>query len=531
MHSSGGGHAHLCFSHPGVQQEVLRYARAVFDIYGLDAVSIMPEDGYRHCQCELCAGKTPSELVWGFVDSVARELYKTHPDRLVLCGAYAAYREPPETIEKFSPNVVVRISWTRPGLDDDTNWAEYCKIYVQPWSQRLAPKRLMRNANIQWSASRLFPIIHPRSIARELSAMHGLVIGESSSVPRNPQQKWENPGLSHLNVYVLSSYMWDNQQDLDKLLDEYYTLFYGPARDEMRAAFDFAEESYPREGWPSPSRVSSADRLRFVELLHEAKAKAGDTVYGKRIQLTIDQLQPLEKLRELHAMAAARGEVGYFPFMHNMAIGDRNKAAAQTFKLDGRLDELFWTAYHHGQGLKDNLTGNKRVKHNTGFYFKWYEDALYFGIRCADPDAGNLNITATEKQDAAIHEGDCVTLLIETQDVSYYEITFNPAGAVWDADRSEGGVGEKWSSQAEVATFVGDGYWNVEARIPVALQEDDPLHVVNGRMPTRGSPWYVNVIRRRPRKDGNEVTAWFPTESEDIRNKLKFGKLFEKHSK
>jgi hypothetical protein len=36
-----------------------------------------------------------SDLVWGFVDSVAIKVYKTHPDRWVTCGAYTSYKDPP----------------------------------------------------------------------------------------------------------------------------------------------------------------------------------------------------------------------------------------------------------------------------------------------------------------------------------------------------------------------------------------------------------------------------------------------------
>lgn len=53
---------------------------------GDKVVDIMPGDGLKACQSEQCIGKTNSELVWGFVNSVATELYKTHPDKLVNCG-------------------------------------------------------------------------------------------------------------------------------------------------------------------------------------------------------------------------------------------------------------------------------------------------------------------------------------------------------------------------------------------------------------------------------------------------------------
>ncbi|MFN2352412.1 MAG: DUF4838 domain-containing protein, partial [Kiritimatiellia bacterium] len=83
-----------------------------------------PQDGLRNCRCEQCAGKSASELVWGFIDRVARDLYTTHPDRLITGGAYASYQRPPASIERFSPNVTVFISNVgRPVLDDDERWA------------------------------------------------------------------------------------------------------------------------------------------------------------------------------------------------------------------------------------------------------------------------------------------------------------------------------------------------------------------------------------------------------------------------
>jgi hypothetical protein len=517
---------HACFASEGLFRETLDYARARFDHLNLPAVSIFPEDGYRHCECERCADKTPSEAVWGFVERVARELYRTHPDRFVLGGAYTYYREPPESIEKFSPNVVVRISWIRPGLDDDGNWAEYWDL-VERWRSKLAPDRLMRNANIQWSASRDFPVIHTRSIARDLGALHGIGIGEVSSVPRSPDQRWGAVGLSHLNVYVLAGYLWDASRDLDELLAEYYTLFYDPAAAQMRAAFEFAEDAYPRDGRPSPSRVDLKDRVRLVEMLHRAREVAGETIYGKRVQVIIDEFDPLETLRHRMEMAEARGDMIEFTRMHDMGGNSKWHDAAETFRLDGKLDEPFWTAYHWGAGLSETRTG-RRPDHGTVFYLKWHKNALHVGIHCTEPDAENRNTATTKDDDPAIFNGDSVTVLLETDAHSYYEIAINPAGAVLDVDRESDNFG--WDSQAEVATRIGDDYWTIEARIPISDHAEDPLHQVVGKMPTRSRPWHLNVCRQRVPKEAIERSAWSPTGSDTFRDKLKFGKLFERHS-
>ena len=48
----------LCYSNEELFQETVRYVRAQLDHYKLDAVSVMPPDGYTAiCQCPLCAGQ------------------------------------------------------------------------------------------------------------------------------------------------------------------------------------------------------------------------------------------------------------------------------------------------------------------------------------------------------------------------------------------------------------------------------------------------------------------------------------------
>ena len=106
-----------CLSSPGLFASNVKYARAMFDIYKSPTVSVMPPDGLAAgCQCDSCRAQyTPergyggqfSDYVWGYVNRVAQELYKTHPDRKVLCEAYTSFLLPPTKIKTLSPNVVV----------------------------------------------------------------------------------------------------------------------------------------------------------------------------------------------------------------------------------------------------------------------------------------------------------------------------------------------------------------------------------------------------------------------------------------
>lgn len=78
------GTGHACFASEGLLRETVAYARAVFDRFNEPSLQLSPQDGLRQCQCEQCRGLSPSDYVFGFLDRVAREVYQTHPDRIIL---------------------------------------------------------------------------------------------------------------------------------------------------------------------------------------------------------------------------------------------------------------------------------------------------------------------------------------------------------------------------------------------------------------------------------------------------------------
>jgi hypothetical protein len=131
---------------------------------------------------------------------------------------------------------------------------------------------------------------------------------------------------------------------------------------------------------------------------------------------------------------------------------------------------------------------------------------------------------------AKLHEGDHVSLLIETPSHSYYEIAVCPSGAVLEADRGEGGS-EKWTSGTRVAVHRGDNFWSVEMRLPIAGEGArvlDPLKGIDGAQPKDLFPWYFNVCRQRVRGADIERTAFSPTGKEDFHVTEKFAKLWGK---
>lgn len=516
---------HACLSDEGLFEAAVRFARVMFDHYDLPMVSMMPQDGFMFCECELCEGQNRMDLpregqhsdyVWGFVDRVAREVYKTHPDRMINCLAYSTFTLPPETIDELSPNVVVGMIHGRGRRFDDPEFRESRIALRDGWREK--------TDNLFWSwehypftnRSTFTPEYFPQSIVEGLQFMKDDYFGEFIEVATGPFEERGHglhaPGINHFNLYLTGRFQWDPDQDLDEVLAEYYTLFYGPAADEMQAFIEFSE-------------ANRRDMARELELMDEAlslfdaalEKSDPETVYGQRVALVDDYLERMREWRD----QLARGR-------ENVPVAEAPRRDGSEMVLDGRLDKEIWEdlpAYP----LVDVVTGDEP---QAGSWFKVFWDGgdrhghVVIGIYCDEPDMENLRTTTEEPGDWRVFEGDAVELMLETQAHSYYQLAINAAGAMVDLDRHYGMRNEAWSSLAEVVAHQGDGYWSVEVRLPVTGEETagDPLHEMAGWEPTAGAPWHMNVGRQRIREGEREWTAWSPTGS-NFHDIMRFGKL------
>ena len=504
-----------CLSSEGLLQANVKYVCAISDIYGLP-ISVGPNDGCGGilCQCDLCKGKgTPergwngvlSDYAWAYMNRVAQEVYKTHPDQRVIGSAYSGYLLPPEKLKKLSPNMDVCIAQSRRSFDDPKTRQLYLDIrkgYLEKltsgnlylWEYYLPPDNI--------------PFIMPHIIADDLRSLKGISKGEYIEVETRTKAKLPDAlGANHLNLYVTSRLWWDADQDVDALLKEYYDSFYGPAAQEMKAFGEFAE----KYGKTLNSSVENIDKA--FELLAAARKAAGDTVYGKRIDLVMTYVQPLKEKRI--QLAEYRKDVPLAKTVERKGTG---------LTADGKRDEAFWKDVPVYE-LKDLTTGKPPVSKTT-FQMAWADNALCLSIRCEDADMKNVYIATRNNDDSNIWEGDNLDLFFETPSHAYYQITVNPAGAVYDMDwliRES-----RWSSGADVSVSRGDTFWNIEMRIPTAdLIEGgvDPLKFVEGREPTAIAPWYFNVCRQRIRGADKEFSAFSPTFGGGFHTPSKFGKL------
>ncbi|WP_198000791.1 DUF4838 domain-containing protein [Gimesia fumaroli] len=512
----------LCYSNEELFQETVRYARAQFDHFDMDAVSIMPPDGYTAiCQCEQCQGKdTPergyrgafSDYVWEFVNRVAKEVGKTHPDKKISNCAYGTYTQPPLNIEKLEPNVqVIIVGGRRPTNADREELSKLRADWV-----RKTDNPLVIFENYPFTARGFYlPAYIPRTLGESINETKGISRGEDIWLSMDLSEN--GIGYNHFLIYFTARMYWGGKdQDAVQMFDEYCRLFYGPAAGEMKAFFDYCE-SHWRE------MEHEADKAnRALELFAMAQNKVNtDTVYSQRIQLVDNFLNGLRNKSRL--LAQKRGPV---PTLR--LVGDSRGEIV----IDGKLDDALWQKCPTAStgGLRELQTGRLPV-YGTVVKSLWVGNQLYFAIRCEEAPGEKPNITTTKKEDPALWYGDAVEILLATESHNYYQIAINPAGALIDLDRgTEKNKWYQWDSQAEVATEIGDGYWTVEIRIPVVEDENDPLHQVIGHKPTVSLPWFINVCRQRIRENGAEFSAFAPTGATGFHKPLKFAHFFRGRS-
>lgn len=514
-----GSNNHFCYSNEELFHETLRLVRAQFDIFDFEGVSVMPPDAYTSiCQCPLCEGKNQPERgnrgslsnhVWDFVNRVAKEIAKTHPDKLIYCCAYGANSLVPTNIDKLEPNVqVVIVGGRRPksGIEQQAEIRAFRESWL-PKTDR--PIQIYENYPLT-SRGMYLPCFMAGTIGNSINETKGTSRGEEVWI--SPSKVLDGKAAFNAFQYYFTAkaYWGGTQHDVGGVLEEYCRLMYGPAGDTMRQFFDYCEINW-QDMVSDKTKVDAALALfdSAQTLVSESSREA------KRLGL-IDQYLRGLRSRSLQ-LAQKRGVVPKLRL-----VGEPEAIA-----IDGKLDEPFWQTINPGSTgrLREVQTGID-PSFATDIKVAWQGSNLYFAVRCSDQAGQRPNITATKNGDPAIWYGDVVEFLIETNLHSYYQIAVNPAGVIVDYDRgADKSSWDSWSSLAEVATHIGDGYWTVEIRIPVTEDENDPLHQVVGRKPSASLPWHINVCRQRVRDNGAEFSAFSPPGTSGFHHPLRFAHL------
>lgn len=283
-----------CESNPDVLRLTVEYARKWFDDNPtIDSFSLGMDDVSHLCSCPNCRAMDPrpdsyekkefSDRHYKFVNAVAREVAKTHPDRYIGTLIYAIARKPPETVDRLEDNVFGFITQTCGMWYLDGRQAED-EAVTREWARRC--KHLSRYDYIGFGTMtpRVFPHMLDRAIKFDKSlGFEGMYTEVYDFLPNTAPMIW-----------ALAKLEWDHTLNLDDLLQEFYTKMYGSAAPLMKQYFDLLERSYytdrPGHGaWEhrklsvQAAALSVEDLDEAFRLLQQATNATGDPDAQERI--------------------------------------------------------------------------------------------------------------------------------------------------------------------------------------------------------------------------------------------------------
>ena len=213
-------------------------------------VSVTQNDSNSYCRydnCEKIADEegTQSGVLLRFVNKVAKEVAKKHPDVLVDTFAYQYTAAPPLKV-KPEKNVVIRLCsisccFAHPFENDFCPNSSFSKNerfmeQLTQWS-KIAPNLSVWDYSVSFS-NYLLPYpgiyVYQTNIKTMLKNNVNGIMNEGS-------YNVEHGNFAELKAFVLAKLMWDADYNVDLAVNEFTTGYYGRASDYIRMYVDFVE--------------------------------------------------------------------------------------------------------------------------------------------------------------------------------------------------------------------------------------------------------------------------------------------------
>jgi hypothetical protein len=242
----------LCYSNPQLIRQVAQMARDYFEGKGElpegwkalgDYFALVPDDNLNLCNCDACQAllapgatrKTKffssgemSDYWFSFVNAVAREVRRTHPDKFIATLAYWAYARPPAFA--IEPNVSIAPCLhtcyypVHPEIRENDmllyrEWRTKTKAPMFLWVYYHHP---MEPALIEkWKC---FPhvMVHDTAKSMQMFIQDGV------------RGIFECGEQDQLEQYVMVKVWDDPTVNVDGLMDEFFRLYFGAAGDPMK---------------------------------------------------------------------------------------------------------------------------------------------------------------------------------------------------------------------------------------------------------------------------------------------------------
>ena len=290
----------LCLTNPGVLRVgVESVERWIGEHPDATIFSVSQNDWTGWCECDNCRrveqeeGGTHSGPLLRYVNALAAEIEKKHPDKLIDTLAYWYTEDPPA---KVRPRANVRIRLCPIGVCEahpyeQCAYSAYFMKNLNAWA-KITDKLYIWHYNTNF-AHYLLPFPDFDELAADIPMYkdHGVVglFMEGSVTAGGGAENAE------LRSYVMAKLLWDPRTDVKRAIDEFHQGFYGQAAAPMLQYFELMHQQVrlPPAGlgrhiWiydsPGAPYLNTDFVNRAAELLRQAESLAGNDAVRTRVR-------------------------------------------------------------------------------------------------------------------------------------------------------------------------------------------------------------------------------------------------------
>lgn len=290
----------LCLTNPDVLRVgVETVERWIAEHPEATIFSVSQNDWTGWCECDNCRrveqeeGGAHSGPLLRYVNALAAEIEKKHPDKLIDTLAYWYTEEPPARVRP-RPNVRIRlcpIGVCEAHPYGQCPYSAYFMKNLEAWS-KITNQLYIWHYNTNF-AHYLLPFPDFDELAADIPMYkdHGVVglFMEGSVTDGGGAENAE------MRSYVLAKLLWDAKADVRRAIDEFHEAYYGKAARPMRRYFDLMQQQVrtPPAGrghhiWIYDSPGSPYLNEEFVakaaEMFRQAEAAAENDAVRARIR-------------------------------------------------------------------------------------------------------------------------------------------------------------------------------------------------------------------------------------------------------
>jgi len=501
------GHMY-CMSNPEVRQRVADHLIAMNRQAGGTGYGILELADYMtgNCECEGCAeldgpGGAKAGRSYRFfkvMNDIKRRVRAVQPNMQFMSYAYQNYRTLPEGIEIDPDDLILYCTHGRSMVNtiDDPKARENLRQFNEAKAWRGKVNRMGMREYMTCSHINYRPV--ERLLAKDLKIYRDagfcglweeMVYTDSplAGIYQKNMQVRERQESCWQYFYVGGHMLWDAGLDVDALLDDAESKYYGVAYPAMkkyhalrRSVWDASRGSY---GYPFPDArtpllmgVGDTQEKLFAYLDEAAKLAAGDKILAGRVAFDRHCLEeywvkPHEELKEL--------------------AGKELRAPTKT--ADG------WNAAFYADGFEEIVCGNpkkgqfipKELETRVGFMSD--EKHVYLRLIAKEPKTDKMEMTREKDGSVWGDDGFEIFLFPPSVENTYAHIAVNALGIVYDA-RCPGNDKSMDYGVTAVGTIEKDRY-TIDVTVPTE-------HLMDVKP---GDVWRVGVMRRRTVPDASDA--------------------------